>query len=93
LAVKAAIKQFTITTEIPTTPKKVFDDWLDVEQHSALTQTPVTPTDTITGIFTAHDGYINGINLELDYGKPILQTWRTTKFEGSGPDFCIEVTF
>ena len=86
------MNQFTISTEIPTSPKKVFDAWLDGEQHGAMTQSPATATDEIAGIFTAHDGYINGINLELDDGKRILQTWRTTEFEGSDPDSSIEVT-
>ncbi|MBT3995152.1 MAG: hypothetical protein HOF01_05075 [Chloroflexi bacterium] len=86
------MNKFTITTEIPTSPKKIFDAWLDGKQHGAMTQSPATATNEIAGIFTAHDGYINGINLELDDGKRILQTWRTTEFEGSDPDSSIEIT-
>ena len=87
------MRRFTVTTELPASPKAVFDAWLDSDQHSAMTQSPATATDEIAGIFTAHDGYINGINLEIDDGRRILQTWRTSQFEGTDPDSSIEVTF
>ena len=45
----------------------------------------------VAGIFTAHDGYINGINLELEDAQRILQTWRTSQFEGTDPDSSIEI--
>ncbi len=86
------MKRFTISAVIPASPKDVFDAWLDGDQHGAMTQSSATATNEIAGIFTAHDGYINGINLELEDGERILQTWRTTQFEGSDPDSSIEVT-
>lgn len=86
------MKRFTISAVVPASPKDVFDAWLDGDQHGAMTQSSATATNEIAGIFTAHDGYINGINLELEDGKRILQTWRTTQFEGSDPDSSIEIT-
>ncbi len=68
------MKRFTITTELPVSAKAVYSAWLDSDAHSAMTQAPASASTEIAGIFTAHDGYINGINLELDEGKRILQS-------------------
>ena len=86
------MKRFTTAAVIPASPKEVFDAWLDGDQHGAMTQSSATATNEIAGIFTAHDGYINGINLELEDSERILQTWRTTQFEGSDSDSSVEVT-
>jgi activator of HSP90 ATPase len=87
------MRRFTISTDLPASPRDVYDAWLDSDQHSAMTQAPATASTEIAGIFTAHDGYINGINLELEEGKRILQSWRTSQFEDTDPDSSIEVTF
>ncbi len=57
-----------------------------------MTQSPATVSKEIAGIFTAYDGYINGINLELVPGERILQTWRTTQFDPDDPDSSVEIT-
>ena len=87
------MNRFTVTTELPASPMAVYETWIDSDQHSEMTQSPATASGEIAGIFTAHDGYINGINLELDAGERILQTWRTSQFEDDDPDSSIEVTF
>ena len=86
------MKRFTNAAVIPASPKDVFDAWLDGDHNGAMTQSSETATNEIAGIFTAHDGYIDGINLELEDSERILQTWRTTQFEGSDPDSSVEVT-
>ena len=85
------MKRFTVTTELPASPKAVFDAWLDSDEHSAMTQSPATASTEIAGIFTAHDGYINGINLEVKDGQRILQSWRTSQFDDTDPDSSVEV--
>jgi activator of HSP90 ATPase len=87
------MNRFKVSTELPASPQDVYDAWLDRDGHSAMTQSPATASTEIAGIFTAHDGYINGINIELDEGRRVLQTWRTSQFEGTDPDSSIEVTF
>jgi uncharacterized protein YndB with AHSA1/START domain len=87
------MKRFTVTTELPVPPKTVYDAWLDSEAHSGMTQSPATASNEIAGIFTAHDGYINGINLELEDGRRILQTWRTDQFEDTDPDSSVEIEY
>ncbi len=87
------MQRFTVSTELPVPPRVIFDAWLSSRQHSAMTQSPATASTEIAGIFTAHDGYIYGINLEIDADTRILQTWRTSEFDGSDPDSSIEITF
>ena len=87
------MNRFTVSTELPASPQAVYEAWLDGGQHSEMTQSPATGSVEIAGIFTAHDGYINGLNIELDDGKRILQTWRTSQFDGTDPDSSIEVIF
>ncbi len=45
------------------------------------------------GRHTAGDGYIEGIILELDAGRRIVQTWRSAEFAKSSPDSRLEVHF
>lgn len=58
-----------------------------------MTGSPATASTKAGGAFTAHGGYIFGINLELVDGERVLQTWRTSEFQDSDPDSSIEVTF
>ncbi|MEE8045697.1 MAG: SRPBCC domain-containing protein [Dehalococcoidia bacterium] len=87
------MNRFKVSAEMTASPQDVYDAWLDDDGHSAMTQALATASFEIAGIFTAHDGYINGINLELDSGRRILQTWRTSLFEDTDPDSSIEITF
>lgn len=87
------MNEFTVSADIPAMPQAVYDAWLDADGHSAMTQSPATASTRVGGSFTAHDGYIHGVNLELEDGRRILQTWRTTQFVDADPDSSIEVTF
>ena len=87
------MNRFTVSTELPATPQSVYDAWLDGGQHGEMTQSPASASTEVAGIFTAHDGYINGINLELEDARRILQTWRTSQFAGTDPDSSVEITF
>ena len=87
------MERFTITTELPVSPKAVYSAWVDSDAHLAMTQAPVSASTEIAGIFTAHDGYINGINLELDGDKRILQSWRTSEFNSTDPGSSLQLVF
>lgn len=47
----------------------------------------------IGGKFTAWDDYITGMLLQLDPGRRIVQTWRTTEFPDAAPDSRLEILF
>lgn len=83
--------QFTLKTTISATPQQVHDAWLSSNEHSAMTGGVAHVDPKIGGTFDAWDGYITGVTLELDPGRRILQTWRTSEFKESDPDSTIEV--
>ena len=73
--------------------KTLYRDWLDSAGHTAMTGAPATCDARIGGVFSAWDGYIQGVNLELEPGRRIVQSWLTTDFpEGSQPS-RVEVLF
>lgn len=78
---------------IPATPKQIYDAWLDGQAHSKFTGSKATVEPYIGGKFTAWDQYIKGENIELDPGKKIVQSWRTTEFPKGSPASRLEVTF
>src|SRR5262245_1941748 len=78
---------------IPATPKQIYDAWLDGQAHSKFTGKKATVEPYIGGKFTAWDQYIKGENIELEPGKRIVQTWRTTDFPKGAPASRLEVTF
>ena len=85
--------EFTINTHIGATPKRIYDAWLDSDEHSDLTGGDALITDEIDDKFTAWDGYIWGKNLELKPGKYIKQSWRTADFEDDQDFSTLEIFF
>lgn len=84
--------KFTVSDVIPATPREVFNAWLDSRAHGAMTGSKATMSMKIGGGFTASEGYIEGVNLELVPGKRIVQSWRTSEFAASDRDSKITVT-
>jgi activator of HSP90 ATPase len=83
---------FTVSDIIPGTPQAIYDAWLDSAGHAAMTGGKAAQaTPTPGGRFTAWEGYISGANLDLEAGRRIVQSWRTTKFTPDDPDARIEV--
>ena len=84
-------ESFSMSAVIPGEPREVFDSWLSSKGHSAMTQSPARASARVGGAFTAWDGYITGKNLELEPGKRIVQSWRTTEFPADAPDSRVEI--
>jgi uncharacterized protein YndB with AHSA1/START domain len=84
--------EFVISALIPATPQEVYAAWLSSEGHSQMTGGSASITADVGGEFEAWDGYIQGKNLELIPGKRIVQSWRTSEFNGDEPDSRIEIT-
>ena len=85
--------EFRVSDLIPAAPDKVYQAWLNTEQHTGMTGGKAVISDEVGGEFTAWDGYISGKNLELNPPLRIFQSWRTTEFETSDPDSLLEITF
>lgn len=83
--------EFELTAEIPAPPEAIYDTWLDSDGHTKMTGSPATATPEVGGEFEAWDRYIRGRNLELEPGRRIVQSWRTTNFAADEPDSRLEV--
>jgi uncharacterized protein YndB with AHSA1/START domain len=77
---------YKLITTIPASPEAIYDAWLDSAGHTNMTGAKATASDKVGAAFTAWDGYITGRNLELARPKRIVQSWRTSQFEGGDPD-------
>ena len=76
---------------IPATPETIYKAWLNSKQHCEMTGAKAKVTPRIHSKFTAWDEYISGKNLELEAGKRILQSWRTTEFPDEAEDSLLEI--
>jgi uncharacterized protein YndB with AHSA1/START domain len=86
-----ATESFEIWTVLPVSPEMLYAAWLDAAAHSAFTGMPATAEPSVGSRFTAFGDYIEGTTQELEPGRRILQTWRTTEFSPSDPDSTLEV--
>ncbi|HEX4346664.1 MAG TPA: SRPBCC family protein [Vicinamibacterales bacterium] len=89
----ARTKTITQKVVVRAPPEKVYDAFVDAKRHAAFTESPATGSGRVGGKFTAWDGYISGVNRELDPGKKIVQSWRTTEWPKGADDSRLELTF
>lgn len=82
---------FTLTVTINAKPEAIYKAWLTSEGHSALTGSPAKVDGVVNGDFSAWDGYIWGMFLELEPNRRILQAWRTGEFPEEIEDSIVEV--
>src|SRR5437867_795489 len=59
-----------------TTPKKVYDLYMNAKLHSLIARGPVKISNKAGTAFSAHSGWIIGKNLHLVKDKLIVQAWR-----------------
>lgn len=85
--------EFEVSTHISAPPDAVYAAWLDSHSHSRMTGGHAEVNDQVGASFTAWDGYIQGVNLELEPGARILQRWRTSEFSEDEEDSLLEVRF
>jgi len=84
--------EFTLSDVIPASPQEIYDAWLSSNGHAGMTGGQPARTCAKEGAdFTAWNDYISGRNLELEPGRRIRQSWRTTKFTARDADSEIEV--
>ncbi len=85
--------EFKVTGLIPASPEDVYKAWMNSDQHANMTGSPAKISDQVGDEFMAWDGYIAGMNLELEPYSRILQSWRTTEFDEADPDSLLEIKF
>jgi activator of HSP90 ATPase len=82
---------FTLTTTVPVSPQDLYKAWMTSDGHAAMTGSPAKVDPRPGGAFTAWDGYITGKTLELEPGRRIVQSWRTSEFPASAPHSQLEI--
>ena len=60
----------------PASPLRVYECYLDEDEHSNITGGTARIDAEEEGVFSAYDGYATGIIQELEIGALIVQTWR-----------------
>ena len=59
-------------------PHEVYEALMDSRKHSKFTGDKAKISRKVGGAFTAYDGYIEGVNLELVPDIKIVQSWHGT---------------
>jgi activator of HSP90 ATPase len=87
------MESLKMSADLPVTPEKLCKAWLDSSEHGLFTGSSAEIDPKVGGKYTAWDGYISGKTLEIEPGKRILQSWRTTEFAEADPDSRLELLF
>ena len=80
-----------VTSLVPAMPHDVYEAWLDSVLHARMTGGAASIEKSVGGHHSAWDGYIEGKNLELEPGRRIVQSWRTSDFPADAGDSTIEI--
>ncbi|HET7144359.1 MAG TPA: SRPBCC domain-containing protein [Anaerolineales bacterium] len=83
--------QYSLKVTINAKAKAIYEAWLSTDGHSAITGSPAKVDGTVNGDFSAWDGYIWGMFLELEPNRRILQAWRTGEFPAEAEDSIVEI--
>lgn len=78
---------------LPAAPERVYDMYLDAEQHAAFTGAPVDIDPRAGGEFRAFDGMLTGTLLQLVAGRLIVQSWRSGNWPKEAIDSTLTLSF
>ncbi|GAB5538579.1 MAG: hypothetical protein Salg2KO_06820 [Salibacteraceae bacterium] len=84
---------FEISRTFSVSANALYKAWLNSEQHSEMTGGEAQCSNQEADSFTAWDGYISGVNLELIPNRRIVQHWRTVEFKDSDEYSMLEIEF
>lgn len=70
-----------LSADFDTSTEEVFEMLTKSRKHSEFTGAKASASDKQNGKFTAYDGYIQGVNLEVKKNKKLVQSWKTTDWE------------
>jgi uncharacterized protein YndB with AHSA1/START domain len=86
-----ALETVRISAVIPASADRVYAAWLDSDEHSRMTGGKASVDPRVDGEHSAWDGYVHGKTLELEPGRRIVQSWRSTDFPLGHGDSRLEV--
>jgi activator of HSP90 ATPase len=82
---------FEISTVLPAAAPRLYEAWLNSDEHAAMTGGSADIDPIVGGQFSAWDGYITGTTIELEPFRRIVQAWRTAEFPPDAPDSRLEI--
>ena len=82
---------FEISTVLPAAAPRIYEAWLKSDEHTAMTGGKAEIDPVGGGQFSAWDGYITGMTIELETYRRIVQAWRTVEFPSDAPDSHLEI--
>ncbi len=85
--------EFVLTVTVNAKAEMIYKAWLSTEGHAAITGSPAKVDGSVDGDFSAWDGYISGMFLELEPNRRILMAWRTAEFPPEVEDSIVEILF
>lgn len=85
------VEALELEQEFPVPAGKLYKDWLNSSRHTAFTGGVAIIHPEEGSAYEAWDGYIAGRILELEEGKRMLFTWRSSEFSADDSDSLLEV--
>ncbi len=82
-----------IAAQLPESPDRLFDMYLDPVIHAAFTGAPVTIAPNVGAEFRAFDGALSGRILHLGPKRLIVQAWRAEHWNLEDLDSTLVLTF
>ena len=86
-------KTIQLAASLPASPDRLFDMYLDSEEHAAVTGAPVTISPTPGAPFSAFGGVLSGTILQVVSKRLIVQSWRSSHWPQSDLDSTLILTF
>jgi uncharacterized protein YndB with AHSA1/START domain len=84
-------ESFEVSTVLPAKAERIYQAWLSSEEHAAFIDASARILPEVGARFSMWDGYIEGVNEELEPNRRIVQSWRTTEFPPDSPDSRLEI--
>jgi uncharacterized protein YndB with AHSA1/START domain len=81
------------TIDVNAPAEEVYRAYMMAPRHSEFTGGPAEIDARVGGRMSAWNGYIVGEFLEIDEGRRVVQTWRTTEWPEGYDDSKLELTF
>lgn len=86
-------KNVTLAVALPAQPDRLFDMYLDPEQHAAITGAPVAIGPQPGTPFSAFHGVLTGRMLHSEPKRLIVQTWRSGRWPKTAIDSVLILSF
>jgi len=82
-----------LAASLPAPPDRLFDMYLDADEHSAFTGAPATISAEPGTPFSAFDGTLTGTILQVVPKRLIVQSWRSPYWNDTDLDSTLILTF